>query len=210
MANQITEEMRSKAELYHGDALCQAKTKLLLKEVGLPNGLLPLRDIIECGYVEETGFVWLKQKKKVEHTFPAINRLVSYATEITAFVEKGRIKKVSGVKAKELLLWVPLYEIYVNDPPNGKLTCKSTAGVFKTFPISAFEVPEEDPPKEAVTDEKTTAEKTKENGNGAPHDVAAVAEAAKVTPVVEEPVKSEPVAVAVAAVPTEQVAVANK
>jgi hypothetical protein len=23
-----------------------------------------LRDITECGYVEETGFVWLKQKKK--------------------------------------------------------------------------------------------------------------------------------------------------
>ena len=65
MANQIT-EMRSKAEVYNGDALCQEKTKLLLKEVGLPNGLLPLRDIIECGYVEETGFVWLKQKKKVE------------------------------------------------------------------------------------------------------------------------------------------------
>lgn len=207
MANQITEEMRSKAEVYNGDALCQEKTKLLLKEVGLPNGLLPLRDIIECGYVEETGFVWLKQKKKVEHTFPEINRLVSYAAEITAFVEKGRIKKVSGVKAKELLLWVPLYEIYINDPPNGKLTCKSTAGAFKTFPISAFEVPEEDPPKEDPSkDQAVTDEKTKENGNGAP-DVAAVAEA-KVTPAVEEPVKAE--SVVVAAVPTEQVAVANK
>ncbi|XP_078150120.1 uncharacterized protein LOC144545380 [Carex rostrata] len=207
MANQITEEMRSKAEVYNGDALCQEKTKLLLKEVGLPNGLLPLRDIIECGYVEETGFVWLKQKKKVEHTFPEINRLVSYAAEITAFVEKGRIKKVSGVKAKELLLWVPLYEIYVNDPPNGKLTCKSTAGVFKTYPISAFEVAEEDPPKEDPSkDQAVTDEKTKENGNGAP-DVAAVAET-NVTPVVEEPVKAE--SVVVAAVPTEQVAVANK
>jgi Protein of unknown function, DUF538 len=195
---QITAEVRSKAEVYHGDPLCQEKTKLLLKEVGLPNGLLPLRDIIESGYVEETGFVWLKQKKKVEHTFSSIGRLVSYAPEITAFVEKGRIKKVSGVKAKELLLWVPLHEISVDDPPTGKLTCKSTAGLFKTFPTSAFEVPEEDPPKKEAmpaTEEKTTAtNQEKENGT-VPDKAAPELETAKADPVV------------MTAVPTEQVAV---
>lgn len=194
MSHQISEEVRSKAEVYYGDTLCQEKTKLLLKEVGLPNGLLPLRDIIECGYLEETGFVWLKQKKKVEHNFSAIGRLVSYATDITAYVEKGRIKKVSGVKAKELLLWIPLYEISVDDPPTGKLTCKSTAGVFKTFPTSAFEVPEDDPPKkEAATDEKIEISATEKKENGV--DVAPVLEPAKAEPVV------------VTAAPTEQVAV---
>ncbi|KAJ1696012.1 hypothetical protein LUZ63_012710 [Rhynchospora breviuscula] len=194
MAHQITEEVRAKAEVYLGDALCQEKMKLLLKEVGLPNGLLPLRDIIECGYVEETGFVWLKQKKKIEHTFSSIGRLVSYAAEITAYVEKSRIKKVTGVKAKELLLWVPLYEIYVDEPSTGKLHCKSTAGVSKTFPVSAFEVPE-DPPKEATDDAK--AEK-KENG---------VDVAVKVAPL--EPVQVDSV---VTPAPTEQVAqvVVNK
>ena len=36
-------------------------SKLLLKEVGLPNGLLPLKDIEECGYERDSGFVWQKQ-----------------------------------------------------------------------------------------------------------------------------------------------------
>jgi hypothetical protein len=31
MAHQITEEVRSKAEVYYGDAVCLEKTKLLLK-----------------------------------------------------------------------------------------------------------------------------------------------------------------------------------
>lgn len=138
----ITEELRAKAEVYHGDDICQEKSKFLLQEVGLPRGLLPLKDIIECGYVKETGFVWLKQKKKVEHCFEKIGRLVSYAPEITAYVEKCKIKNLTGVKAKELLIWVTLNEISVDDPPTGKLSCKAPAGFFRNFPTSAFELEE--------------------------------------------------------------------
>ncbi|GFZ07242.1 hypothetical protein Acr_19g0001790 [Actinidia rufa] len=60
----VIEEIKSKAEVYHGNGICQEKSKELLKEMGLPNGLLPLEDMEECGYVRETGFVWLRQKKK--------------------------------------------------------------------------------------------------------------------------------------------------
>ncbi|XP_020101543.1 uncharacterized protein LOC109719349 [Ananas comosus] len=144
MAMKITEELRAKAEVYYGDEMCQEKTKLLLKEVGLPNGLLPLKDIMECGYIEETGFVWLKQKKKVDHFFEKIGRVVSYAPEITAYAEKSKIRKVTGVKAKELLLWITINEIAVDERPTGKLVCRSTAGLFRTFPTSAFEVAEKD------------------------------------------------------------------
>lgn len=94
----VTEEIKAKAEIYHGDEICQEKTKFLLKEVGLPNGLLPLEDILECGYVKETGFVWLKQKKKKDHKFNKIGKLVSYATEVTAVVEPNKIKKLTGVQ----------------------------------------------------------------------------------------------------------------
>lgn len=139
----ITEELKAKAEVYYGDEICQEKSKFLLSEVGLPSGLLPLKDIIECGYVEETGFVWLKQKKKIEHTFPKIGKLVSYAPEITAYVEKCKIKKLTGVKTKELLLWLTLTELSVEDPPTGKLTCKISSGLFRTFPTEAFELPED-------------------------------------------------------------------
>lgn len=138
----VTEEIKAKAEVYYGDEICQEKTKLLLKEVGLPNGLLPLHDIIECGIVRETGFVWLKQKKSITHKFEKIGKLVTYATEVTAMVEPGKIKKLTGVKTKELLIWVSLCDIYLDDPPTGKITFQTPTGLYRTFPCSAFEVEE--------------------------------------------------------------------
>ncbi|MBA0691312.1 hypothetical protein Goari_008942 [Gossypium aridum] len=110
----------------------------LLEEFGLPLGLLPLADVIEVGFVRNTGYMWIVQKKKVEHKFQMISKLVSYDTEITGFVDKKRIKKLKGVKARELMLWPPVNEIVVDDPPSGKIHFKSLAGVTKTFPVDAF------------------------------------------------------------------------
>ncbi|KAL5060886.1 hypothetical protein RYX36_032490 [Vicia faba] len=138
----VTEEIKSKSEVYHGDQICQQKTKELLREVTLPNGLLPLKDITEVGYNEETGFVWLKQKNSITHKFEKIGKLVSYATEVTAHVEKGKIKKLNGVKTKELFIWITLSDIYVDDPPTGKITFQTPTGLSRTFPVSAFEVEE--------------------------------------------------------------------
>lgn len=143
----VTEEIRAKAELYRGDEICQEKSKFLLTEIGLPNGLLPLHDIEECGYVKETGFVWLKQKKSTTHKFEKIGKLVSYATEVTAVVEPNKIKKLTGVKSKELLIWITMSDIYVDDPPTGKITFQTPAGLSRSFPVSAFQV--EEPTKNA-------------------------------------------------------------
>jgi hypothetical protein len=140
MSQLITEEIKAKAEYYQGDAICQEKSKFFLTEMGLPNGLLPLHDIVECGYVKDTGFVWLKQKKSITHKFEKIGKLVSYATEVTAYMEPKKIKKLTGVKSKELLVWITLNEISVDDPPTGKISFKTPSGFFMTFRISAFEV----------------------------------------------------------------------
>ncbi|KAI8531723.1 hypothetical protein RHMOL_Rhmol11G0157600 [Rhododendron molle] len=141
----ITEEIKAKAdEVYTGNAICQQKSKQLLREMGLPNGLLPLEDMEECGYVHAEGFVWLKQKKKTEHKFQKIGKLVSYATEVTAVIEPGRIKKLTGVKTKELLIWLSLSDIYLDDPPTGKINFQVPAGLSRSFPVSAFEVEEEE------------------------------------------------------------------
>lgn len=67
-----------------------------------------------------------------------ISKLVSYDTEINGYMEKKRIKKLKGVKAKELMLWPPVNEITVDDPPTGKIQFKSLAGITKTFPVEAF------------------------------------------------------------------------
>ncbi|KAK8564772.1 hypothetical protein V6N13_019922 [Hibiscus sabdariffa] len=154
----VTEEIKASAsEMYHGDEICQEKSKFLLEEVGMPRGLLPLRDIEECGYVKETGFVWLKQKKSITHKFDKIGRLVSYAPEVTAVVEKNKIKKLTGVKTKELLVWITLSDIYVDDPPTGKITFKTPAGLSRSFPVSAFEIEGEAKEKKEDKDQAKAA-----------------------------------------------------
>ncbi|PIN18826.1 hypothetical protein CDL12_08493 [Handroanthus impetiginosus] len=111
----------------------------LLNEFELPKGLLPLANVVEVGFVRRTGYMWIQQQNKVEHKFKMISKLVSYDTEITGYVEKKRIKKLKGVKAKELMLWPPVSDITVDDPPTGKILFKSLAGITKTFPVEAFE-----------------------------------------------------------------------
>ncbi|XP_044972575.1 uncharacterized protein LOC123440046 [Hordeum vulgare subsp. vulgare] len=110
----------------------------LLEEFGLPLGLLPLADVIEVGFVRATGYMWIAQQKKVEHRFKMVSKQVSYDVEITGYVKTKCIKKLKGVKAKELMLWPPVNEITVDDPPTGKIVFRSLAGVTKTFPVEAF------------------------------------------------------------------------
>ncbi|TXG71448.1 hypothetical protein EZV62_000027 [Acer yangbiense] len=144
----VTEEMKGKAEVCHGDERCKEKFMLLLAEIGFPAGLLALQHIEECGYVKEVGFVWLrlhkeKEEEKKEHRFE--NVVLRFDTVVTAYFEPRKIKKLTGVKAKEFLIWISLCEIYVgNDSSsstssNGYITFKtSAAGISKSFPISMF------------------------------------------------------------------------
>lgn len=64
------------------------------------------------------------------------SKLVSYDTEINGYLENKCIKKLQGVKAKELLLWPPVKEIAVDD--SEKIRFKSLAGFTRTFPVEAF------------------------------------------------------------------------
>lgn len=108
----------------------------LIKEFGLPDGLLPLQDVVECGFNKETGYVWITQKKAIVHTFKQIGKQVSYGEKVTAYVEKGRLKKLTGVKAKELL-WVSIVDIAM-EQGNNSLFFKSFTGLGKSYPAKAF------------------------------------------------------------------------
>ncbi|XP_017697802.1 uncharacterized protein LOC120111233 [Phoenix dactylifera] len=140
MATQTIENYREAAEVYQGDAPCREKFTQLLEEHGLPKGLFPLEDIKEFGYNRAAGFMWLVQKKKNEHTFKKIKQTVSFATEVTAFVEQRKMKKITGAKGKQLLLWLSLVEIYIDDPSSEKITFKSGTGLSDSFPVSVFEL----------------------------------------------------------------------
>ncbi|KAL2464277.1 hypothetical protein Fot_52233 [Forsythia ovata] len=101
--------------------------------------MINLDDIVEVSYNKNSGFVWVKQKKSKVHQFHAIGRSVSYDTEVTAFVEDRRMRKLIGVKSKELLLWITISDIYIQDPSSGKITFGTPTGISRTFPVSAFE-----------------------------------------------------------------------
>lgn len=146
MSKQVIESHRKDAEIINADpSVCKIKSAELLERMNLPKGLLPLDEMSEVGYNENTGFVWLKQKNKTEHKFKTIGRTVSYDKEVTAFVENRRMTKVTGVKSKELLFWITVSEIYINLEPtdSGKITFASTSGLSRSFPVSAFEQEEE-------------------------------------------------------------------
>ncbi|KAH0449752.1 hypothetical protein IEQ34_020444 [Dendrobium chrysotoxum] len=143
MASQtIVDSHREGAEIFQGDAICKEKSIALLEELCLPKGLFPLEDIEEFGYNRASGFIWLIQKKKKDHVFKQIKRAVSYAPEVTAFVEKYKLKKLTGVKTKELLLWLSVVEVYFEKPTSEKLTFKTGTGLSDSFPASAFELAE--------------------------------------------------------------------
>lgn len=143
MACQQILNHRDDAEIYHGEALCKQKSHELLGGISLPKGLLPLEEVVEVGYNRTTGFIWLKQKRKKEHRFRAIGRTVSYDTEVTAFVEERRMRRLTGVKSKELFIWVSISDIYVDDPGSGKITFGNPTGISRSFPVSAFELEKE-------------------------------------------------------------------
>ncbi|XP_066368970.1 uncharacterized protein At5g01610-like [Miscanthus floridulus] len=139
MASQAIESHRTSAEVVTGDAACRKKFVELLEELGLPKGLLPMEDIQEFGYDRDTGFLWLVQgKKKVEHTFKKIKQTVSYASEVTAITEKGKLRKITGVKTKELMLWLSVVEVYVPEATPEKVTFKTGTGLSDTFDATAF------------------------------------------------------------------------
>ncbi|RRT35366.1 hypothetical protein B296_00051796 [Ensete ventricosum] len=140
----MIDSQRVGAEVYHGAELCKEKSMKLLEEIHLPGGLLPLPALEEVGYNRATGFVWLKQKKATTHVFKAISKKVSYAPEVTAFVEDRRMKRLSGVKSRELLIWVSLSDMYIDDPESKRITFKSQAGISLSFPVSAFQAEEEE------------------------------------------------------------------
>uniref|UniRef100_A0A0E0AAL1 Uncharacterized protein n=1 Tax=Oryza glumipatula TaxID=40148 RepID=A0A0E0AAL1_9ORYZ len=161
MASQLVEEHRSGAEVHTGHELCERKARALLVELGLPDGLLPLPSLEEVGYNRAAGFVWLRQTQAggATHTFDTIGKQVWYAGEVTAFVEKGRMHGVAGVKSKELLIWVSISEIVLS-PSGTKLVFRTPAGLGRALPFTAFQLnpaPPEPEKKDAAADEADAA-----------------------------------------------------
>ncbi|XP_058223404.1 uncharacterized protein LOC131333090 [Rhododendron vialii] len=141
--SKVEDDQRAGAEIVHGSEQCYQHSLDLLQELGFPKGVLPLKDLEECGRVRETGFVWMKQKAPYEHFFEGTNTRVSYAAEVTSYIEKGKMKRMTGVKSKQLLLWVPIVEMSIDDPTSKMIYFKTPVGIGKSFPVKSFMTEEE-------------------------------------------------------------------
>jgi hypothetical protein len=82
----------------------------------------------------------MKQKSKKENRFKRITKTVSYDAEVTMFVENGRLRNITGVKMKEMILWIAICKIYLQDPPSDKVVIAVPGGLSCTFPVAAFEL----------------------------------------------------------------------
>ncbi|XP_015065353.1 uncharacterized protein LOC107010586 [Solanum pennellii] len=110
----------------------------LLEEFELPLGIFPVVDVIEVGFVKNTGYMWIKQAKKVVHKFKMLPSPASYDTEISGYIEKKRIKKLKGMKAKGPIVSPSVTEMIVEDPPTGNIQLKGLAGISITIPLEYF------------------------------------------------------------------------
>ena len=138
MATAVVNEKKEGAEIVLGHEAALPRAIAMLRDQGLPDGLLPLQDIEEVGYVAQTGYFWVKQKKTTEHLFKLIKTKVSYALEVCGYIEKNKLRKLQGVKAKEFFLWIGITDIYGDDSHPGQTFVKSSAGIGRWHPTEAF------------------------------------------------------------------------
>ncbi|CAH8314292.1 unnamed protein product [Eruca vesicaria subsp. sativa] len=129
---------RDGAVIVYGEEECYKKSVELLEELGFPKGVMPLKNLVECGRVRDTGFVWMKQNTPYEHFFEATKTHVSYDLEVTAYVDKGRMKKMTGVKSKQMHMWVPIAKMSIKEPKRNKIYFKTPMGIGKSYHVTAF------------------------------------------------------------------------
>jgi hypothetical protein len=135
-------ELRDKSLIFQGDADCIPKSVELFVAMGLPKGLLPLKNIVETGWHEESGFSWTITSGEQQHYFEAADRQCAYDEIVTATITPGRMSNINGVKAKELGFFVPVNEISVvdaPDPADKKLVFTSLLGLSRTMPFHLFD-----------------------------------------------------------------------
>ncbi|XP_062204962.1 uncharacterized protein LOC133907008 [Phragmites australis] len=153
---------REGAEIITGAEACFNHSKELLKALGFPGGVMPLRGLEECGLVRETGFVWMRQKAPYEHYFRGTGTRVRYDAEVTAYVEDGRMKRMTGVRSKQVMLWVPIVEMSLDGAARDRIYFKSAVGIGRSYPAAAFADEEEEEEEEGDKPAAAAADASKE------------------------------------------------
>lgn len=123
-----------------------AKFAALLQGFGFGGGMFPLPGVEEFGFVEKTGFFWIQQSKRLEHTFPMAKLLVVYHAEVSGRIQKGKMTTLKGLKIKheenkDLFLAATASDVWLDDSPSGKIHFKTGGGksaITESFPVEVF------------------------------------------------------------------------
>lgn len=142
-AAKTIEAQRKTAVIHRGSAACKAKFQELLEEYSVPKCLFQVAEIEEAeieefGFNRAIGFFWIRQKTKTERKINKVGT-VYFDVEVSGFIERCRMWKITGVKGKEMLVSLPLCEMLVGYPTADKVKCFSTAGVYRVRPIAYYQ-----------------------------------------------------------------------
>lgn len=130
----VSDDIESYSELF----FCLDKVKEFFVFFNLFIGLLLLKDMIEVGYNKIKGFVWMRMRSKIEYIFVVIGCKVIYDMEIIVFVEDCRLKRLMGVKSKEFMIWVLVYDIFIKEKEFEKIIFVNNIGLLWIFKVLVF------------------------------------------------------------------------
>ncbi|KAG6419335.1 hypothetical protein SASPL_121553 [Salvia splendens] len=125
-------ETQSNAAEIHCGPISGEKLHEMLDEFSVPRCLFAgVERIKEFGFNRATGFYWVKQEKKTERKVDKVG------TQLTGFITPGRLSKITGVKAKEIILTFTVTGIVVGVPSSDKAKFVSSTGIYGAHPIAA-------------------------------------------------------------------------
>ncbi|KAA3463772.1 DUF538 domain-containing protein [Gossypium australe] len=105
---------------------------------------MPLNHLNEFGYKKTTRFIGLKQENTFKYLFKELG-LNSYGAEITMLTGECQLKRLTGVKSKEMMIWITLFNVFVDDTKvPRKIYYANLMGLSQSYPATTIE----DEPKE--------------------------------------------------------------
>ncbi|XP_041995932.1 uncharacterized protein LOC121746074 [Salvia splendens] len=139
MATAMMIETQSNAAEIHRGPISGKKLHEMLDEFSIPRCLFAgVVRIEEFGFNRAAGFYWVKQEKKTERKVDKVG-MTYYDTQLTSFITPGRLSKITGVKAKEIILTLTVTDIVVGVPSSDKVKFVTSTGIYRVHPIAAFE-----------------------------------------------------------------------
>ncbi|KAH1039930.1 hypothetical protein J1N35_041673 [Gossypium stocksii] len=100
---------------------------------------MPSNHFNEFHYKKTTRFIGLKQEKTFKYLFKEL-RLTSYGAKITTLTGDCQMKRLTGVKGKEMMVWITLFDVFVDDTKvHRKIYFANLMGFSQSYLVTTVE-----------------------------------------------------------------------